>query len=141
TAVYPLSIGWLMCTSLGGQVYCGGGINAAESLKTYRYDLGTNTWDDASIADLPVTRWGSPNATYKGQWLIAGGYSVGVIVATALKWDSVSNTWSPIDSMLVARARTSGATVINGVLPFPGFYAIGGREPGGAFGGNTDNQR
>jgi len=32
--------------------------------KTYIYDPGANTWDDASIADLPCERWGAAGVVY-----------------------------------------------------------------------------
>jgi hypothetical protein len=130
------SVGFLMSTAMGNFVYTAGGIGAAgESAKTYRYDPIGNLWDDASIADLPATRWGSAEDNHNGLWLVAGGYSGNVVVSSAVTWNPISNSWSGIDPMLQARARLGGATI--GAQ----FYAVGGREPGGAFAGNTDNQR
>ena len=44
-ANYPFANHSLMAAALGGYIYAGGG-NASPD-KTYRYDPGTNTWDDA----------------------------------------------------------------------------------------------
>jgi hypothetical protein len=138
-ANYPdaAGVGWLMATALGNYVYAAGGVNTIESAKTYRYDPTTNTWDDAAIADLPDGRWGAAEDNVKGKWLITGGYTFTDpdVVTTGIIWDSVSNTWSPVDPLPGARGRLSGATV--GVA----FHAIGGRSSAGGFAGTNDNNR
>jgi N-acetylneuraminic acid mutarotase len=135
-APLPAAAGWLMATGLGNHVYVAGGTATTETAKTYRYDPNTNTWDDAAIADLPATRWGSSEGVAKGQWRLAGGYSGGFIVNSALSWNPNTNTWNAIDNMPAARARMSGDVV--GV----DFYSFGGRDPIiGGFNGTTENQK
>src|SRR5206468_6193711 len=51
-ANYPFANHSLMAVALGSYIYASGG-NASPD-KTWRYDPGTNTWDDAAIADLPA---------------------------------------------------------------------------------------
>ena len=50
-ANYPFANHSLMAAGLAGYIYAGGG-NASPD-KTYRYDPTSNTWDDATVADLP----------------------------------------------------------------------------------------
>ena len=127
----------------GGFIYCIGGLNATgtvASLKTYRYDPATNTWDDASIADLPATRWGAAGSLYNSRGVVAGGYVGGSATAnistSTLAWDPGSNTWSTELTMSGERARMTGA-VLNGA-----FYVIGGRSvASAAFNGENSNQR
>lgn len=144
-APYPAAQGWMSVFTDGTYLYAAGGVAAetgsVPSTKTYRYDPGTNTWDDAAIADLPVSRWGAASSitAYRGGWVIAGGYAGGTsssnLSATAIKWDPVGNTWSNLPDMNFPRARMSG-----GILG-DAFYAVGGRGPEGGFNGNSNNQR
>src|SRR6185436_10368477 len=92
-AVYPLSISFVSGVARNGFVYAAGGIQSVgslSSLKTYRYDPITNTWDDAAIADLPQTRWGAASSFFDG-WVLSGGYVNGAtganISTTAISWD------------------------------------------------------
>jgi len=144
-APYPIAQGWMSAFVLGNYIYVAGGLAAetgsVPSTKTYRYDPSSNTWDDASIADLPVSRW-APASTvtpYVGTWVLAGGYVGGSLAAnlsnTAVKWDPATNTWSDLPNMSQARARMTGA-VLNG-----SFYVVGGRSSAGGFAGTTDNQK
>ena len=126
----------------GGFIYVGGGVNAttnAESVKTYRYDPGTNTWDDAAIADLPAPRWAGASSfgsCCTGGGVFAGGYSSNLITFTAIGWDSGTNTWSSIPNMTGERTRMGGA-ILNG-----SFYTVGGRSDAvAAFVGTNDNQK
>lgn len=137
-ASYPAALSFIGGFSDGAYVYGIGGLAAAtatETLKTYRYDAGTNTWNDAAIADLPATRWGSAIAPYRGGALVAGGYSGNVVQADALRWSRVNNVWAPLPDMLAARARFAGS-VVKGC-----FFAIGGRSTAGGFAGTRDNQQ
>jgi N-acetylneuraminic acid mutarotase len=144
-ASYPLSQGWESAFVSGNFIYVAGGLAAEAgslpSTKTYRYDPSTNTWDDASIADLPLSRWGaaSSQTAYNGGWVLAGGYVNGTDASnlsnTAVEWNPVTNTWSSLPSMGQARSRMTGA-VLNGA-----FYVIGGRSTAGGFAGTNDNQK
>ena len=145
--VYPLTQGWMSAFVRGNFIYVAGGLGSATgsvpSAKTYRYDPATGTWDDASIADLPVPRWGAASSQVGygvgGGWVLAGGYTNGTaatdLSATVTRWDPTTNTWSALPSMLQARARMTGA-VLGG-----SFYAIGGRSSAGGFAGTNDNQK
>lgn len=144
-APYPLAQGWMSAFTDGTYVYAAGGVSSVSgsvpSTKTYRYDPGTNTWDDAAIADLPVSRWGSASSitSYRGGWVLAGGYVGGTdttnLSASTVKWDPVANSWSSLPDMLTARARMTGAVIGDA------FHVIGGRSSAGGFNGTNDNQR
>ena len=126
---------------MSGFVYTAGGTVPADVAKTYRYDPVANTWDDASIADLPVTRWGAASDAYNGGWLLAGGYVNGNVATSisnsALWWNPNTNTWTEYGPMTAARARMGAASAAGS------FYAVGGRgaADGDPFAGHTDNQR
>ncbi|MBX3282812.1 MAG: VCBS repeat-containing protein [Acidobacteria bacterium] len=144
-APYPVAQGWMSAFTDGTYLYVAGGVAAetgsTPSTKTYRYDPSSNSWDDAAIADLPVSRWGAASSVtaYRGGWVITGGYVGGTdtsnLSASAIKWDPVSNSWSPLPDMLAARARMTGAVLGDA------FHVIGGRSSAGGFGGTNDNQR
>jgi N-acetylneuraminic acid mutarotase len=145
-AVYPLAISFVSAWTDGTYVYGAGGIQSVgsvPSLKTYRYNTVANTWDDAAIADLPLTRWAAATTTYtQGAFtdaVLAGGYVNGTATAnisnTAISWDLASNTWSSLPNMVGERARMTGA-VRNGL-----FYVVGGRSVASSgFVGTNSNQ-
>src|SRR5439155_5677594 len=118
-APYPISISFVSAFTQGGFIYAGGGIDAATSTasaKTYRYTPGTNTWDDAGIADLPATRWGAASSFYGGGGVLAGGYVGGSATAnisnTVVSWNPGTNSWSSsLPNMLGERARMTGAVL------------------------------
>ncbi len=138
-APYPLAISFVSAFVQGNFIYAAGGIQSlgsVESLKTYRYDPATNTWDDAAIADLPATRFGAASSVYKTDGTLAGGFSGGVMQNTAISWDTASNTWQNAGTMVGERARMNGAVLGNS------FYVIGGRSNASpAFIGTNSNQR
>ncbi|MEO8150361.1 MAG: kelch repeat-containing protein, partial [Bacteroidia bacterium] len=142
-APYPIALSYVSAIAEGNFIYAGGGLAApatTPTLKTYRYDPGTDTWDDASIADLPQTRWGAAEAFYNTGFLMAGGYLNGTTTAnisnSAISWDIATNTWITLPNMIGERARMTGA-VLNG-----SFYVIGGRSiASSAFVGTNSNQQ
>ena len=148
-APYPLAISFVSAFVNGGFIYGAGGIQSVgsvASLKTYRYDPVGNTWDDAAIADLPLTRWGAASSgTLYGAgaaagWVLAGGYENGTATAnistTAIRWNPMSNTWSSLANMTGERARMTGAQLGGS------FYVIGGRSiASSGFVGTNSNQK
>ena len=144
-APYPAATSFVGAFVKGGFIYGAGGLVASLPVaKTYRYDPAGNTWDDASIADLPLTRWGAASSIIPygpgGGWVLAGGYENGAVTAnisnTAITWDSGTNTWSSLPNMTAERARFTGS-VLNG-----SFYAIGGRSiASSGFNGENSNQK
>ena len=146
-APYPLLISFVSAFVQGNFIYGAGGIQSVgslASLKTYRYDPVGNSWDDAAIADLPLTRWGAASSgvaySTPAGWVLAGGYENGVATAnistTVIKWDPVGNAWSSLASMTGERARMTGG-VLGG-----SFYVIGGRSiASSAFVGTNSNQK
>ena len=142
-APYPVALSFVGSFVQGGFIYGAGGIDATtsvESLKTYRYDPVANSWNDAAIADLPATRWAMASSFFSSctanGGLLAGGYSGGNIVTSAIIWDPGSNTWSNLNLMVGDRSRMNGA-VLGG-----NFYAVGGRSTAvGGFTGTAENQR
>ncbi|MGI8435501.1 MAG: dockerin type I domain-containing protein [Chthoniobacterales bacterium] len=141
-APYPITESFVGGWAQGNYVYGAGGIDGASSVptaKTYRYDTASNTWDDASIADLPDTRWGAASGLYT-DGLLAGGYVAGAATAnistSVISWDQPSNTWQNVPNMIGERARMGGA-VLNG-----SFYVVGGRSVASpAFNGENSNQK
>jgi N-acetylneuraminic acid mutarotase len=132
----PSKASWLVAMAYGGYIYVAGGLDELTSLtKTYRFDPGTNSWDDAAIADLSVGRWGSASGFLNGKWMIAGGYVNNQISASVIGWDPLSGGWSVLDDMLQAQARTRGGSIGSA------FYVVGGRKPTDVYTGSTDNQR
>jgi hypothetical protein len=130
-ANYPFANHSLMAAALGNYIYAGGG-NASPD-KTYRYDPGTNTWDDAAVADLPAGRSAAASGAYNGRWLLAGGDVNFAISTSAIVWDPASNTWSNLPNMVQARDYLGGATAGQS------FYAVAGSSaPGTA---TNDNQQ
>jgi putative transposon-encoded protein len=142
-APYPIVQGWMSAFVKDNFIYLAGGVGAEDdalpSLKTYRYDPATNTWDDASIADLPTERWGaaSSQTVYNGGWVLAGGFinQTFDLTGTVTEWNPATNTWSSRPNMPEARGRMTGS-VLNGA-----FHVIGGRPEAGGFNGTDDNQR
>jgi hypothetical protein len=124
-ANYPFANSILMAVALGSYIYAGGG-NASPD-KTWRYDPGTNTWDDAAIADLPARRSAAASGAYNGRWLLAGGDVNSVISNSVIAWDPATNSWTDLPNMLVARDFLAGATAGQS------FYAVAGNS--------TDNQQ
>ena len=146
-APYPMAVSFASAFVRGNFIYGAGGIQSVgsvASLKTYRYDPAGNTWDDAAIADLPLTRWGMASSGIgyppNNGWVLAGGYengtATGNISTTAIRWDPVGNAWSSFPSMIGERSRMTG-----GVLG-ASFYVIGGRSiASSGFVGTNSNQK
>jgi N-acetylneuraminic acid mutarotase len=142
-AVYPLSASFISAWAYNNFIYAAGGLQTVGSvptLKTYRYDPVANTWDDAAIADLPVTRWGAATAFLNGRAVLAGGYVngnvTGSISTSVASWNPANNTWGNGPDLLAERSRMTGA-VLNGA-----FYVVGGRSfASHLFVGTNSNQR
>jgi hypothetical protein len=130
-ANYPFANHSLMAAALGNYIYAGGG-NASPD-KTWRYDPGTDTWDDAAIADLPAGRSAAASGAYNGRWLLAGGDVNFAISTSAIAWDPVTNTWSDLPNMVQARDYLGGATAGQS------FYAVAGNSAPGT--PTNDNQQ
>ena len=130
-ANYPVANHSLMAGALGGYIYGAGG-NAFPD-KTYRYDPGTDTWDDAAIADLPAGRSAAASGVYNGRWLLAGGDLNFAISNSVIAWDPDSNTWNNLPNMVQARDYLGGATAGQS------FYAVAGNSGPGT--PTNDNQQ
>lgn len=150
-APYPTSVSFASSFVKGNFIYGAGGIASVGSvatLKTYRYDPATNTWDDAAIADLPQTRWGAASSRVgygsTNAWVLAGGYVNGTATAnistSTIEWDSATNAWTTVTPMTSERARMTGAVISTGGTP--SFYVIGGRSiASSGFVGTNTNQK
>ena len=130
-ANYPFANHNLMAAALGNYVYAGGG-NASPD-KTWRYDPGTNTWDDAAVADLPAGRSSAASGAYNGRWLLAGGDVNFATSNSVIAWDPATNTWNNLPNMVQARDNLEGATA------GPSFYAVAGDSAPGT--PTNDNQQ
>ena len=134
-ANYPFANHNLMAVALGSYIYAGGG-NASPD-KTYRYDPGTDTWDDAAIADLPAGRSSAASGAYNGRWLLAGGDVNFAISNNVIAWDPATNTWNDLPNMVQARDLLAGATA--GMTEPGSFYAVAGNSGVGT--PSNDNQQ
>ena len=130
-ANYPFANHNLMAVALGSYIYAGGG-NASPD-KTYRYDPGTNTWDDAAVADLPAGRSSAASGAYNGRWLLAGGDVNFATSNSVIAWDPATNTWNNLPNMVQARDDLEGATAGQS------FYAVAGDSAPGT--PTNDNQQ
>jgi N-acetylneuraminic acid mutarotase len=130
-ANYPFANHSLMAAALGSYIYAGGG-NASPD-KTWRYDPGTDTWDDGAIADLPAGRSAAASGAYNGRWLLAGGDVNFAISTSAIAWNPATNTWSDLANMVQARDYLGGATAGQS------FYAVAGNSAPGT--PTIDNQQ
>ncbi len=146
-APYPLATSFVSAFVQGNFLYGAGGFAApaaTANLKTFRYDPVGNAWDDAAIADLPLTRWGAASsATGYGSnngWVLAGGYVNGGATAnisnTVIRWNPTTNAWASLPNMAAERSRMTGAILGSS------FYVIGGRSVASpAFVGTNSNQK
>ncbi len=142
-APLPLAGSFMGGFTDGVNIYACGGVDvvsAVVSAKTYKYTIATNTWDDASIADLPAGRWGPAYGSFNSGGLLAGGYVGGLTTAnistSAILWNPGTNAWVPLNNMLGERGRTNGASINSS------YYLIGGRSVASAgFVGTNDNQK
>jgi len=134
-ANYPFANHNLMAVALGSYIYAGGGNASPE--KTYRYDPGTDTWDDVAIADLPAGRSSAASDVYNGRWLLAGGDVNFAISNSVIAWDPASNAWNDVTNMVQARDLLAGATA--GMTEPGSFYAVGGNSGPGI--PTNDNQQ
>src|SRR5436190_6415043 len=130
-ANYPFANHNLMAAALGSYIYAGGG-NASPD-KTWRYDPGTNTWDDAAIADLPAGRSAAASGAYNGRWLLTGGDVNFAVSTSAIAWDPATNTWTNLPNMVQPRDYLAGATAGQS------FYAVAGNSAPGT--PTNDNQQ
>src|SRR6516164_3671056 len=130
-ANYPFANHNLMAVALGSYIYAGGGNASPE--KTYRYDPGTDTWDDVAIADLPAGRSPAASDVYNGRWLLAGGDVNFAISNSVIAWDPTTNTWNNLPNMVQPRDLLQGATAGES------FYAVAGNSGVGT--PTNDNQQ
>lgn len=115
-ATHPLRAHGLGALALDGYVYTAGGRNAAGAFgNAYRYDPGSNTWDDGAIADLP-----GPAGVSSAGVLLHDTWIVLTDLYSVLAWNPHTNTWRSLDQMREPVLGASAA-VIGPVL-----YAVGG---------------
>jgi N-acetylneuraminic acid mutarotase len=122
-ASYPISDALLVAVGFNGYVWAAGG-GVGETAKAYRYDPGTNSWDDAAMVDLPQSRSSASSGIVNGRWVIAGGYVSGN-GGSVIAYDQATNSWSTLPTMPTPGARTSGGSTGSTL------YVIGGISPGG----------
>lgn len=139
-ASYPFAAGFISAFTRNGYVYGAGGVGASSTStsKTYRYDPASNVWDDAPIPDLPDLRWGAAAVEMPDGVLLAGGYvggsAAGNLSTAAVFWNATANSWHAFPSLIVPRARMTGAVFDRQPM------VIGGRAEAGGFAGTTTVQ-
>jgi hypothetical protein len=108
-APLPNGVAWAQAVAIFPYIYVAGGSTDIGTVdKTYRYDINTNTWDDAAIADMPEPRAWAASGIVNGKWVIVGGERT---ENSAVAWDPQSNAWSYIEPPLFPRGDMGGAVV------------------------------
>jgi hypothetical protein len=108
-APLPQGVAWAQAIAMPPYIYVAGGSTDGGIVnKTYRYDPGTNSWDDNAIADLPEPRAWAASGVVGGKWVIVGGVGT---EGSAVSWDPQTNTWSHIAPPLYPRSDMGGAAV------------------------------
>jgi hypothetical protein len=108
-APLPNGVAWAQAVAIYPYIYVAGGSTDTGSVdKTYRYDINTNTWDDAAIADMPEPRAWAASGMVDGKWVIVGGERT---ENSAVAWDPQTNSWSHIAPPLFPRGDMGGAEV------------------------------
>ncbi|HET9493631.1 MAG TPA: kelch repeat-containing protein, partial [Chloroflexia bacterium] len=123
----PVSVAYGSAEVIGNYIYFAGGANSgAASAGAYRYDPATNTWDDASVADMPEPWWGAASGVLDGKLYMFGGIANNAPAPTdrTILYDPASNTWSSAANLNVATYRQEGDN-LNGRL-----YIVGGSTGG-----------
>jgi N-acetylneuraminic acid mutarotase len=127
-ANYPIGVVWLSAVAYDKYIYTAGAAYVgADAIKTYRYDPGTNTWDDAAISDLPAPRYGAAAGLLNSQFVLAGGVVNGLVgnSTIALDLSNPTGSWTPLADMNHA-VYWGLSAALGGQL-----YAVGGSEGSG----------
>jgi N-acetylneuraminic acid mutarotase len=120
-APLPEARAYMAATAIDGYIYAAGGSGpSGPSTKTYRYNRGTNTWDDTAVADLPWPVSGASATYLNGQWILAGGSADNP--EAVLAWDRLSNAWTTLPPMSSGHAYAASG-VLNNALYLAGGLA------------------
>ena len=132
-ADYPMPGGGLNAVAAGGYIYAAGGAGYVDVTdKAYRYDRGTNTWDDAAVPDLPADRYSGAAGLLDGQIVLAGGFGWDYQIDREVLTLDPANPgagWQPRAWMPRFHWLTSGATAGDQFYVVGGYATIG---PGSA---------
>ena len=117
---YPKSVAFASCGAIDGKVYCAGGNDGTNSLKSaYVYDPGANSW--SAVADAPADHWAASYAVAGGKLLVVGGVQAGAVTNAGFAYDPAADTWSALPNANLPRYRGGAAC---------GFYKVGGSSGG-----------
>jgi hypothetical protein len=123
-AAYPQAVGGLFAVAANGRIAAGGGTTAArtDTAKTYQYNPATNTWNDATLPDLPAARRYSASDVLHGRWIVAGGRESGGIAPTAWALDlsNPAGGWAALPDLENLYPGPGGAATADA------FYIFGG---------------
>jgi hypothetical protein len=123
-AAYPQAVGGLFAVAANGRIAAGGGTTAArtDTAKTYQYNPATNTWNDATLPDLPAARHYSASDVLHGRWIVAGGRESGGIAPTAWALDlsNPAGGWAALPDLENLYPGPGGAATADA------FYIFGG---------------
>jgi hypothetical protein len=126
-APLPSSLAYGSAELVGGDIYLAGGADTNGGLsEAYRYSPQTDTWDDASVADMPEPWWGAASGVLNGKLHIFGGIvsNLPVPMNRAIVYDPVGDTWTESAPLNVATYRQEGDNLAGWL------YIVGG-SPGG----------
>jgi len=127
-ANYPQSVAFASCGAIDGKLYCAGGNDGTNSLKSaYVYDPGADSW--TAIADAPSDHWAASYAVAGGKLLVVGGVQAGAVTNAGFSYDPASDSWTALPNANLPRYRGGAAC---------GFYKIGGSS--GAFNATADSE-
>jgi N-acetylneuraminic acid mutarotase len=116
---------------VNGNLFLFGGLHDGSPGKVQIYDPLTNSWSLGT--DMPWAGSSSSSALINGEVYVCGGIVGSNTVTDCGKYDPVTDTWTPIASMIDGRNHAASAT--DGV----NFYIFGGRGPGSGDGNVVAN--
>ena len=123
---YPLAVFAPVAMAYNGYIYAAGGYDDGtlqdSTVKTYRLDPTTGTWNDAAIADLPLAIAYGAADLLDGQWIVTGGLPAGNYPYDdmVLAWNPSTNGWRTLPHLSNSRFEHGAAAAGNTL------YAIGG---------------
>ena len=108
-ADYPWSVMWPCAGAIDGKIYVAGGTDETnDRANTAVYDPTANTWNDANMADLPVTLYGAADFVLDGKLYCAGGVQDGEVSAATWVYDPDGDAWTREADLSEPRFRLEG---------------------------------
>ena len=108
--------------------------SAAETNLTRLYNIASDSWSSGADAPLPARSQAASGDTTHARFLyVIGGASSGAVLPDLKRYDPVTDTWTPLASMLTARAGAVAAAVDNNIFVIGGRLSAAGPCNGGPY--------